>query len=225
MSAYFSRDGDFTVGHGQSIVRHYPHFYGQSPLDKIKWPISFISIMKWKLVIPIVVIVLLGIVFRPVSVYRLFHPPTEQDVIQKIFTSRQIYDVVMTSPQVTAQVLKNDPENGFPILARDNKYKPVMLSPGQAQKLEELLGKPSSYTWDVISGCTPHYGVVFDFRSGGHTVRVAFCFECRAMGVFDGEGENAKEITDFVLFDPMRKQLTALCKALFPDDPKIQALK
>jgi hypothetical protein len=45
------------------------------------------------------------------------------------------------------------------------------------------------------------------------------------MGVFDGEGENAKDISDSFLFDPMRKQLMALCKTLFPNDKEIQALK
>jgi hypothetical protein len=193
----------------------------------MEWLISFISIMKWKLILPLAlgVFIFCWMFLSSQIGGSPFHRHSQQDVIQQIFTSSNIFNVVMTSPQVTAQILTNDPEDGFPILAGDNKYKPVILSPDQAKIFKELLAKPSSYVWGIMSGCTVRYGVVFDFRSGSHTVRVAFCFQCHMMGVFDGDGENAKEITDYVLSDPMRKQLTALCKTLFPDDPKIQALK
>lgn len=183
--------------------------------------------MKWKLLFTLALI--LFIVFWMLLSSQiggsLFHRHTQQDVVQQIFTSSNIFNVVMSSQEVMAQILKNDPEDGFSLLAADSKYKPVILSPDQTQKFKELLGKPSSYIWGITTDCTAHYGVILDFSSGGHTVRVAFCFECHVMAVFDGDGENARDVSDSFLFDPMRKQLMTLCKTLFPDDPKIQALK
>jgi hypothetical protein len=163
--------------------------------------------------------------FLRAPIYSLFHPHTQKDVVQQIFTSQRIFDVVMSSQQVTAQLLKNDSEPGSPILATDDHYKPVLLSSDQAQNIKELLGEPSSYVWGVESACTAHYGVIFNFQSGGHAVRVAFCFHCHMMGVFDGDGEDAKDVNDYVLFDPIRKQMLGMCKTMFPNSQKIQDFK
>ena len=182
--------------------------------------------MKWKLIaLALGVFIVFWIFLSSQIGGSPFHWRSQQDVIQEIFTGSNIFNVVMSSPQVTGQILKNDPEDGFPLLAGDNKYKPVILSPDQTQDFKELFDKPSSYVWGITSECTIQYGVVFDFRSGGHTVRVALCFHCHMMGIFEGDGEKAKNVSGFMLSDPMRKQLMALCKTLFPNDPKIQALK
>jgi hypothetical protein len=182
--------------------------------------------MKWKrsiLVWGIIGVFILWFLLRPWQFSSLFH--TQKDVIGQVFTSQEIFDVVMSSQQVTAQLLDSDTEElNSPILS-DKKSKPVLLSPDQAQEIKNLLGKPSSYVWGIMSGCIPRYGVIFNFRSGGHTVRVAFCFRCHAVGVFEGDGDNARDLNDGIPFDPMRKQLIALCKTLFPQSQKIQALK
>jgi hypothetical protein len=179
--------------------------------------------MKWKLSILALGIFIMGFLFVQWPALSLLHPHTQKDLIQQIFTNQKIFDAVMSSQQVTAQLLKNDPVS--PISVVDNKYGSVLLSTEQIQNVKELLGKPSSYGWGYMSDCIPHYGVIFNFESGGHTVRVAFCFECDMVAVIDGSGDTVGGNTTGYPFDPMRKQLLAMCKTIFPNSQKIQALK
>ena len=150
-------------------------------------------------------------------------PHTQQELIQGVFAGQQNFDVVTSSPQVTVQRLHEKPDGRPDQLTGYTKDAPLTLSPEQARKIKDLLKSPSSYIWNLKSNCIPHYGVLFNFQSGGHTVRVALCFKCRIIAVFDGEDDNAKQISDG-LFDPMRDQLVAISKTLFPNDKEIQAL-
>ncbi len=156
--------------------------------------------------------------------WRLY-PHTQQDVIERVFRNRQIFDVVMSSQQVTVQSLHKNGEEPQEILAGYTNDAPVLLSAEQAQKIKNLLTAPSSYLWNVGNSCMPDYGVLFNFQTGGHTVRVALCFKCRMVGVFDGEDNKAGQVNYEYLFDPMRKQLAAICIAIFPNDKEIQALQ
>jgi hypothetical protein len=101
----------------------------------------------------------------------------------------------------------------------------VGLSPQQIQIIQNLLGKPSSYHWGIGNNCIPDYGVLFNFRLQGHDVHVAFCFKCNLIGVFDGDDDSAEQINIKDQFDPMRSQLIALAKEIFPNDKEIQGLK
>jgi hypothetical protein len=61
--------------------------------------------MKWKLSIFALVIFIFVVLFAPMKVYRLFHPRTQQDVVQGVFKNRHIFDAVISSQQVIAQSL------------------------------------------------------------------------------------------------------------------------
>ncbi|HEV2320328.1 MAG TPA: hypothetical protein VGV18_11290 [Verrucomicrobiae bacterium] len=157
-------------------------------------------------------------------VYRLFHPASRQEVIERIFKDQEIFNVMTNSPLVTAQRLHRK-SDGYPGLL--NGYiqdAPVTLTADQGQQIENLLQSPSSYLWDVTS-CLPDYGVVYNFQSGGHAVHVAFCFKCNILGVFDDDKDASNSINLTSQFDPMRGQMVALSKALFPADTEIQQMQ
>jgi hypothetical protein len=180
--------------------------------------------MKGKQFIWILGLLVLCAMFSPMSLYRLFHPPSEQDVIKKVFQNREIFDAIVSSQQVTAQLLQGKDENDPTTLIGYTKNAPVPLSPDESQKIKTLLQKPSSYLWNIGNTCLPKYGVLFNFHSGGRTVRIAFCFRCNMIGVFNGEDDNARPVNAEYIFEPMRGQLVTLCKTIFPNDKEIQAL-
>ena len=179
--------------------------------------------MKWKLLIVAVGIVIFVILFFPMQIYWLFCPHTLQDVIQQVFKSRDIDCVIAYPQQVTAQRLHRNTEYGG--LDGYTKDPPVTISPEQVQQLKTLLQDPKSYDWGMGNNCVPDYAVLYSFRAEGHTVRVAFCFECNMIGVFDGQDDHAGQINNRYMFKPMRAQVIALTKTIFPNDKTIQALQ
>jgi hypothetical protein len=193
--------------------------------------------MKRKLVIPLALLVLLGgcvCLLRPTAVYRIFHPVSNQEVIEKVFRNREIYAVMTNSPQVTGQRLHWKSESGTDtpenysdpaLLNGYTREAPVTLTDEQALQLNRLLQKPSSYEWDIATMCLPDYGVVYHFQSGGHSVHVAFCFKCNMVGVFDGDNDASNQVNFEYQFDPMRRQMITLAKELFPKDEEIQKLE
>jgi len=54
-------------------------------------------------------------------------------------------------------------------------------------------------------------------------IRIAFCYQCNQLAVFDGDKPDRVNRQED--FDPIRTQLVAVAKAIFPADPEIQALK
>lgn len=177
----------------------------------------------------VVIALVLGavIVLRPMAVYRFFHPPDRHEVVEKVFKDDEVFDVMMNSPQVTAQRLHRKSDT-FPtyqaLLSGYTRDGSMKLSNDQAQQIKTLLQSPSSYMWDV-NNCLPDYGVVYNFQSGGHAVHVAFCFECNIIGVFDGDNDASNSINFTSLFNPVRGQMVTLSKTLFPNDREIQKLK
>jgi hypothetical protein len=183
--------------------------------------------MKRKILIIVLVVVVLGVLIRPVGFYRLIHPPSKQDVIQKVFKSQQLFEVVNSAKDVTVQRLHlKENGNGYEggRLSDYDKDAPVPVSPDMVEKIKTLWESPSSYLWGVGSGCIPDYGVLFVFRSGGRTVRVALCFKCNIVDVFDGEEDKAEAMSGG-LFDPMRQSMVRICQGIFPGDKEIQGLK
>jgi len=183
--------------------------------------------------IAVVTVLLLGVVtvLRPMAVYRLFHPTSRREVVERVFKDQGVFDAMMNSPHVTAQRLRSKSDGDRILLLTDrtlltdyNREAPITLSAEQAQQIKSLLQSPSSYLWDVTS-CLPDYGVVYNFQSGGHAVHVAFCFKCNIIGVFDGDNDASNSINFTSQFNPMRGQMIALSKTLFPNDSEIQALK
>jgi hypothetical protein len=149
---------------------------------------------------------------------------SRHELIQRGFAGQQNFSVVTSSPQVTVQRLHEKSGEDSDFLTGYTKDAPLALSPEQAQKVKDLLQSPSSYLWNMGS-CLPHYGVLFDFQSDGHTVRVALCFKCKIIGIFEGEDDNARPIYGVTQFNPSYGQFVALCKTIFPNDKEIQALQ
>lgn len=185
--------------------------------------------MKWERiifavlgVISVALMVVLLLCSRPV--HRLFHPHSQQDVIVDIFKNQNIYNTFVSSKGITVQRLHYRRIN-LGSLSDCDKDAPVLVAADKAQKIKELLMKPSSYVWDTEVNCIPEYGVLFNFHSDRRTVRVAFCFKCGQLGVFDGEDDSKEGINGVDMFTPMSGQILAICKEIFPNDKEIQALK
>jgi hypothetical protein len=174
----------------------------------------------------LVIVIILGafIVLRPMTVYRILHPANRKEVIERVFKDQEIFDVMTNSPKVTAQRLNRKSDGDPDLLSGYTHDAPVTLTADQAQEIKGLLQSSSSYLWDVTS-CMPDYGVVYNFQSGGHTVRAAFCFRCNIIGIFDGDNDASNSINFTSQFNPMRRQMLALSKSLFPDDKEMQALQ
>jgi hypothetical protein len=181
--------------------------------------------VKWKLFILVLGILVLTFLLFPMEIYRLFNPISQEDVVQKVFKGQENFDVVTSSQQVTAQLLHKIDERSGVNLSDYVKDNPILVSPAEFQKIKNLMRSPSSYRWDVGSSCIPDYGVLLIFRSGQRTVRVAICFKCELLAVFEGEDDNGKVVSEDRIFSPMRPQLVTIAKSLFPNDKKIQGLK
>ncbi|HTR42140.1 MAG TPA: hypothetical protein VMH87_11045 [Pseudomonadales bacterium] len=181
--------------------------------------------MKWKpIIFTTLGIVVVALLFFPTQIYFLFYPHTQNDVVMQVFKDREIFSVIQTPQSVTAQLLHSK-NGGSDTLAGYTKDALVGLSPEQIQAIQKLLEKPASYSWGIGNNCIPDYGVLLNFRLQGDTVRVALCFKCNMMGVFEGDDDGAAQINREYLFEPMRSQLIAICKQIFPNDKEIQALQ
>jgi hypothetical protein len=56
-------------------------------------------------------------------------------------------------------------------------------------------------------------------------VHAASQSDADGLGIFDGEDDNALPINTTDYFDPIRKQLVAIAKSIYPADVEIGALK
>lgn len=150
-------------------------------------------------------------------------------VIPEIFGSKDVFDAFVSGSNVTAQRLHWRPEkltNSPGGLSGYEHEKPLPVAPALAQKVQLLLQRASSYDWaPYAKGCIVDYGVLLTFHSGKRTVRVALCFNCNWLGIFDGEDEKSNAVNREDDFDPIRRQLVSVVKAIFPDDAEIQDLK
>lgn len=187
--------------------------------------------MKWKWLFLTAGILLLPLLLFPFEIERLFNPHTSEDVVQKVFKNRQVYNVFISSPQVNAQLLHQKPPTEFGANSYPSRLSgytldpPVLLTSAQLQSFRSILQNPSAYTWSrAQKDCIPDYGVLFTFHSGHQTVRIALCFECDMLGVFNGDNVNADSINTEEDFDPVNGRLLALAKSIFPNDKGIQSL-
>ena len=183
--------------------------------------------MRWKPLILVLIIIIAGnfVWFHPQTVYRLFHPAGNQQVIQYVFKNQQIFDTMASAQLVTAQRLHQRNDGNQELLSGYDQGTVVTLTADQAENVKDLLQSPWSYAWDTVKSGMPDYGVLFRFQSAGGTVRVAFCFSCRQVGVFDGDDDSLKLVNSNSNFDPMRAQMVSLLKEIFPNDKEIQALQ
>lgn len=152
---------------------------------------------------------------------------SREEIVQKVFGSQQLLNSFVAAQQVTAQRLhwrvedKVSPNE----LGNYRREQPVSVSASEAEKLKHLLQRSSSYyQGSNAKACIPDYGVLFIFRSGERTVQVALCFNCNMFRIFDGADDKARGVNTLMDFDPMRSELVAIVKKVFPDDPEIQNL-
>ena len=97
---------------------------------------------------------------------------------------------------------------------------PIDVNKEIAQQTSKLLLEEKSYLWDVGKGCEPIFGVRLQFTKGDQRADVFFCFQCDILAVyFQGKPAGSED------FDPIRPQLVAIMKQLFPDDEAIQGFK
>jgi hypothetical protein len=74
--------------------------------------------------------------------------------------------------------------------------------------------------------CAPSYAVLLNARSNQETVRVALCFECYTIGVYNTAHDDVRGVNkESDLVAPASATLANLIKELFPEDLAIQGLK
>jgi hypothetical protein len=151
----------------------------------------------------------------------------EKDVVEKVFGGKPLFDAFSDAQTVQAQRIhqvKDDPTVRG-LLKAYTKEKPVVVPPEVARELKTLLQSPKSYVWKPLKKeCLVDYGVLLTFGSGKTAVRVAVCFNCNDLGIFEGEDDNARAVNKTGEFDPMRPELVSVMKLLFPEDEEIQGI-
>jgi hypothetical protein len=148
-------------------------------------------------------------------------------VQRDVFRSRAALATFTAASDVTAERLhyrRDSPQNPFRLNSYDHDA-PVAVAPAEAQQIQDLLLRRSSYVWDSAKMCAPDYGVVLTFRRADAVVRVALCFECDMLGIYDSPEAAAQEINLEGDFDPIRTLLAAVAKRVFPNDSDIQRLQ
>jgi len=145
-----------------------------------------------------------------------------------VFGGEQLRTTLTAATQATAQRLhgRENAPLGSDRLGAYISGEAVPVAQATAQELKRLLIEPSSYEWrtDVAKSCILNYGVLVTFRSPGRALRVALCFDCGDLGIYNDTGDDVPPLHggDFV---PARKQLAKVVKTIFPDDAEIQAIR
>ena len=151
--------------------------------------------------------------------------PPKPSVPIAVFGSQQTLDAFLSASDVTAERLhyrRASPQNPWRLDSYDRDA-PIPVTAEQANTIRQVFAQESSYGWQFGKMCAPNYGVLLTARSGHSTVRIALCFECYILGVYDSADDTAKPVNrekDFV-----SRSLATLAKQLFPNDSDIQSLK
>ena len=179
---------------------------------------------------PKLVIIIFGVLLAVIGFYVFRHCyVVMHDITQEIFGTQQLRDAFISSDQVTAQRLRH--REGRPMGSDDLDYyekeSPVPVTGSWPQEIKSLLQRESSYDWSTgtAKSCILDYGVLITFRSSQRTVRVAICFNCNQLGIYDGSDNTAKRVNAEMDFDPIRKELVTVAKFIFLKDSDIQELR
>ena len=98
---------------------------------------------------------------------------------------------------------------------------PVAVTGSVAQELVSVLSSHQPYGWDYAKGCVPEWGARLSFYRGTDRVDILLCFQCDLLMVSLNGTQTTGDVEDF---DPIRPQLVRAVKAIFPNDPELQAL-
>ena len=152
-----------------------------------------------------------------------------RDVASEVFGSQKEFDAFLSATNATVQrVHYRGKTNGNAGVLIEFGYEhdaPFPIATAQCEEMKRLLQKKSSYVWDSVKGCIPMFGMVAHFHSTNGTISVAFCFDCEVLLVFNSAVIPSKPLNGEGDFDPINKQLVAIAKAIFPNDPEIQKIK
>ena len=97
---------------------------------------------------------------------------------------------------------------------------PVVVDAATVAELSSILLDADTYDWMRAKGCDFQPGVGLRFVKDASRVEIALCYECDELMIFRiGRRVGMED------FDAARPRLVAVAKKLFPDDPKIQALR
>lgn len=150
-----------------------------------------------------------------------------QDVAKKVFRDQETLNAFLQAQDVTAQRLYLERKPGGVhrgMLSNYRRGAVVKVSPQLAAQIRQLLKQASSYVWGRgVKMCIVDYGVLFTFEGSGSPIRVAICFECDWLGIFTND-DDTRIINEERDIDPARRELVAIVKSIFPDDPEIQEL-
>ena len=174
-------------------------------------------------------IIVLPAAILAVGVYLYFlNGRPNDEFISKVFGNRQLFDAFVASQQVSAQRLhtRDRHEISPDILSNYKRGPSVPVAASQSRRLKRILQRSSSYyQGSNRKACIPDYGVLFTFHSGDRAIQLALCFNCNMLDVFDGGDDKARSVNTESDFDPIRSDLVAIVKKVFPDDPEIQELE
>lgn len=92
----------------------------------------------------------------------------------------------------------------------------IKLSSEKSKILSKLLTDYKTYVWEDGNKCIPDWGVMFVFYKGNDKVEVMLCLDCDIIKFINGGEEE---------INPIRVELLAIIKPMFPNDKKIQDLK
>ena len=152
-----------------------------------------------------------------------------RDAVQSIFGGSKFLNAFVTSQDVTAYRLhhRDDAPGNSDLLNHYDWSNRVSVAVAQVADLKHLLQQPSSYDWNTryAKACILNYGVILQFQNDSSGVGVALCFDCNMLGVYDTTGTNMTRLNTEWDFDPIREQLVAAVKSIFPGDPEIQKLR
>ena len=115
---------------------------------------------------------------------------------------------------------RNDPKLSYWDLNSYDRGPSVALDPLQIYRAQQVLTQESTYDWRMESLCMPNFGVLLTARSGDKIVRIALCFKCGQIGVFEGADGGGKRINSKDEF-AQTGFLLALATQLFPNDPEL----
>ena len=139
-------------------------------------------------------------------------------VQRDVFRSPAVLATLTAASDVTAERLHyrhDSPQNPFRLDSYEHEA-PVVVPPTDAQQIQRLLLQRSSYVWESAKACAPNYGLVFTLRRADALVRVALCFECDTLGIYDSPEAAAQEINREGDFDP-KSAARSSCQASLPE--------
>jgi len=161
-------------------------------------------------------IFVVAIVAVAIGAKWFFSAPSPE--LLKLYGGPEGIAVVQKAERVEAYLLDHDFRRGQEPTVKEG---PVAISEPIASQLVSALSSHDSYGWSYAKGCIPVWGVRLSFYRGADRVDILLCFQCDLLQV----SLNGNRTAGNEDFDPIQPQLAHAVKAIFPNDPNIQAVR